>query len=305
MEKDTLKDLTQAEFKALMADLRGSQQELYVDQLNQLASNLEGLALNEALFEAALLKEAFEEVKMATRVWQAAIREPIQSSGEFLAPFLDGLSARQIQRMENQMRLSRARGMTIDQTVRAFNGTKAKGYKDGIMGKNWSDARTVIRTATQHVSSASRNAMWVANSDIMDSYQWVSTLDGVTSDVCKSLDGKVFKIGQGPLPPIHPNCRSTTVPYFPPSRFDDGATRSSLHGYVDVDTTYYQWLMDQPEAFQIDALGKTRAKLFRDGGLSPEEFGDLQLGKNFKPMTLKQMQEKMPNVFEKAGVTLN
>ncbi len=63
--------------------------------------------------------------------------------------------------------------------------------------------------------------------------------------------------------------------------------------------------MDQPEAFQIDALGKTRAKLFRDGGLSPEEFGDLQLGNNFKPMTLKQMQEKMPNVFEKAGVTLN
>lgn len=302
MEQDTLRDMTQRDFKALTDDLRASQLDNIVDQVHQLNTNLEGLASAEGIFEVALLAQAYDKVKEAHNLWQAALKNPIQSSGELLEPFIKDLSARQIARLENQLRLSRARGMTIDQTVRAFNGTKAKGYSDGIMARNWNDARTVIRTATQHVSSAARSAVWEANSDIMDKYQWVSTLDGVTSNVCKSLDGRVFVVGEGPTPPIHPNCRSTTVPYFPPSRFDDGATRSAEFGPVDVNTTYYEWLKDQPHDFQDDALGKTRAKLFRDGGLTEKEFSDLQIGKDFLPLTLEEMKKKMPRAFEKANI---
>lgn len=50
-------------------------------------------------------------------------------------------------------------------------------------------------------------------------YEFIATLDNRTSAVCAGLDGKVFDIGDAQTgvnyPPMHPNCRSTTVEYDP------------------------------------------------------------------------------------------
>ncbi|UNU73275.1 phosphoribosyltransferase [Moraxella nasovis] len=62
--------------------------------------------------------------------------------------------------------------------------------------------------------------------------------------------------------------------------------------------TYYEWLATQDDKFQDFVLGKERAKLFRDGGLSPTEFSDLQLDKNFKPRTLDEIRAIEPKGFE-------
>jgi len=37
-------------------------------------------------------------------------------------------------------------------------------------------------------------------------YRYLATLDSRTSAICRSLDGKEFKYGDGPLPPVHFNC---------------------------------------------------------------------------------------------------
>lgn len=47
-------------------------------------------------------------------------------------------------------------------------------------------------------------------------------------------------------------------------------------------------------------LGKTRGKLFRDGGMSVEKFKSLQLDKNFTPLTLDEMRKIEPLGFERA-----
>ena len=148
------------------------------------------------------------------------------------------------------------------------------------------------------------------NSDLITGYQWVSTLDSKTSDQCTALDGMQFKVGEGPLPPIHPNCRSTTTPTLS-SKFDfldKGTTRSSKgdSGGKQVSTkeTYFSWLKKQPVNFQADAIGPTRAKLLRNGGLTSDEFARLSLNRNFQPLTLAEMQKKAPNVFEMANVEL-
>jgi len=162
----------------------------------------------------------------------------------------------------------------------------------------------VVRTAIQHVASTARMETWAANADVVEVYRWVSTLDNKTTPTCRSLDGQVFKLGRGPRPPVHIRCRSTTVAEVDPKYdfLDEGATRSSASGYVDGDLTYYEWLKTQPEAFQDSAIGPTRGKLLRDGGLTAEEFARLNLGRNFEPLTLEEMRKLEPTAFQRAGI---
>lgn len=52
----------------------------------------------------------------------------------------------------------------------------------------------------------------------VEEYQFLATLDTRTSEICQDMDLKVFKLSEKQVgvnwPPLHPNCRSTIVPYF-------------------------------------------------------------------------------------------
>jgi hypothetical protein len=103
------------------------------------------------------------------------------------------------------------------------------------------------------------------------------------------------------------NCRSTVVAVTRFSAlFAKDATRASIGDsgaqQVRADLSYYDWLKQQPAAFQDKAIGPVRAKLFREGGLSIERFSELQLDRNFAPLTLAQMRALEPLAFERAGV---
>lgn len=56
------------------------------------------------------------------------------------------------------------------------------------------------------------------SSKIVKKYIYMATLDNKTSDICAELDGKIFELDKAVaglnMPPMHPNCRSTTVAYF-------------------------------------------------------------------------------------------
>lgn len=145
-------------------------------------------------------------------------------------------------------------------------------------------------------------------------YRWVSILDNATTQICRSLDQQVFRFGEGPLPPAHGNCRSSIVAEIigrwlkrgPKGQFvkKDERRAQGAKGAEPVDgkLSYYQWLKTQPDYFQDDALGVTRAALFRKGGLSAESFAKLNLGRNFKPLTLEEMRRLKPNAFKRAGL---
>lgn len=111
----------------------------------------------------------------------------------------------------------------------------------------------------------------------------------------------IFKLGKGPVPPIHVSCRSTTIAEFKDDLkfLQEGRTRASILGKVE-DQTYYDWLKKQSPEFQDTAIGKERGRLLRLGGLSSEEFARLNLGRDFQPLTLDEMREKDPVAFVKA-----
>jgi len=88
--------------------------------------------------------------------------------------------------------------------------------------------------------------------------------------------------------------------------FAKGATRASVGSnggqQVSANLDYYHWLQQQPAAFQTEALGPVRAKLFREGGLSVERFAELPLDRRFTSLTLAQMKKLEPLAFERAGL---
>jgi hypothetical protein len=107
----------------------------------------------------------------------------------------------------------------------------------------------------QQVANEASQQVYKANQDVTQKYQYLATLDSRTSAICRSLDGKTFKYGDGPTPPVHFNCRSTTIPVIdyralglrPPEEVIGPARRASEGGQVSADTNYAQWLRDRPE----------------------------------------------------------
>jgi SPP1 gp7 family putative phage head morphogenesis protein len=71
-----------------------------------------------------------------------------------------------------------------------------------------------------------------------------------------------------------------------------------LTGRVPASTSYQQWLERQSRAFQEDTLGKTRAKLFREGKLPLDKF----VAADGSELTLAQLAVKQKEAFRAAGL---
>lgn len=303
-----LNELNKAQLKEVLVGLRTAQTTVMLEMLDELMPALEELAGYEAEFEAKSLEQVVTDVSIvapvAKKVYAQAMAQPLSATGELLEPFVKGWTEKEVTAVNNLFMKGYADGWTNQQLTTAVRGTKKLNYADGIIAKIGRNADAVVRTSMQHVASSARMSTWASNSDIVQGYKWVSTLDGKTSSMCRSLDGQEFTLGDGPRPPIHIRCRSTTVALLSKKYdfLDEGATRSSTDGYVDADMSYYDWLKTQPDAFQNSAIGPSRGKLLREGGLSADKFAQLNLGRNFEPLSLEDMRKLEPTAFERAGL---
>lgn len=93
------------------------------------------------------------------------------------------------------------------------------------------------------------------------------------------------------------NCRTTTAPVVS-SEFDflDAGAKRAARGadggtQVDANTSYYDFLKQQPAWFQDEALGPIRGKIFRNSGMTPDEFRAASVDGFGRPLTLKEMVE--------------
>lgn len=194
------------------------------------------------------------------------------------------------------------RGITIgdstEEIVRATVGTRALRFKDGQREVSRRGVRVLVRTAAIHAATAGREAAWQDNADLLLGELYVSTLDGRTTPICQSLDGEVFPVGEGPMPPVHIQCRSTRTPVVKGAAELGAGTRASLDGQVPEDLTYEDWLRRRSAAFQDEVLGPTKGKLFRDGGLSLDRF----VNDAGQPMTVADLRRSAPAAFDEAGL---
>lgn len=313
----TRKELTtygRGRLEEFLARVDGKLLDIYKAYGDVVQADLVDIALYESTFEASSLNHAFtiDAVVPSNAVIRAAVFSyPLQVSGidggKLLKPFLSGWTRTEAMRVTNTIRLGFGQGQTNAQIIQAVRGTAAQNFTDGVLAISNRNAASVVQTAIQHVATTARMETLKANPDVVKGYRWISTLDSKTSLQCKGLDGRVFEVGKGPVPPAHIKCRSSITPVTAlEAIFSKGATRASVGenggGQVDASLSYYKWLATQPASFQDAALGPVRGKLFRNGGLTPEKFATLQLNSKFKPLTLAELKAIEPEMFVRAGV---
>lgn len=84
------------------------------------------------------------------------------------------------------------------------------------MGTSFNNAFRLIRTESAFIQESITQTSYrhAAKELGLEYYKYDAFLDGRTSDICRELDGKRFKISEMQIgvnaPPMHPNCRSTT-----------------------------------------------------------------------------------------------
>lgn len=85
--------------------------------------------------------------------------------------------------------------------------------------------------------------------DGVEQYEILATLDSKTCGVCGKLDGKIYFVSEAVagknMPPFHPCCRCTDVPYYPDMP-TEGRTRIARDAAgknisVPADMTYEEW----------------------------------------------------------------
>lgn len=306
-------DFRRSRLNRQLNTLEGTLVGIFGEYTEALNTDLQSLGVVTAQFEADTFRVYAPSADIAmpspAQIWAAVATDPLVMNGTAGAPLLETFmkdwGESDAKMVSAAIRQGYLLGETNDQITTRIRGTAAQNFADGVLAKNRQHADTVTRTSIQHVANSARAAVWSENDDIIEEYEIVSTLDSRTTPICRSLDGKKFPVGKGPMPPFHPNCRTTTVAVLAGDfgKFlAEESTRASVNGQVPAGETYYEWLKRQSPAFQDIALGPTRGKLFRDGGLSAERFSALQLNKNFQPMTLDQMRKAVPDAFKKAGI---
>lgn len=192
------------------------------------------------------------------------------------------------------------RGVTEGQTTQQIS--------SGIMSSIQTTRRqadAIVRSGVAHAANSAREEAFRANSNVIKGLQWTATLDSRTCLRCAPLDGQVFEIGKGPSAPLHVSCRCIKTAVTKSFRSlgvdaDDlpAGTRASMNGQVAKDITYNQWLKRQPLDVQEMALGKSRAKLFREGGLDVNQF----VNRNRVELTLDQIRQREAAAFAKADL---
>lgn len=268
-----LEDLTRREVQSLLARLNRTTKAAYGPINGDIETILRDFGAYEGDWQGSMLKRTGLVVDLGVAsdsdIWAAVNSQPFE--GRFLKDWVAGLEAGTSRRIREAVTQGYADGRSAVEVARDIRGTRSR---KGIFDMSRRGAEMVVRTAFTHTATAARSRTYAANPTIKQE-QWVAVLDGRTTAICRSRDGKFYDVGEGPRPPAHPNCRSTMVP-----------VTSKNKARLDKRDTYQDWLEAQSPALQDDILGKAKGELFREGGLTVDRF----VNRAGQEMTLDQLK---------------
>lgn len=285
-----VKNFTGKRLEALLGEIRAMNSEAYAGMHESLKQEMIPFAVHSGEVAALTLTSQvplkWDVLRVSDDQLRAIVSDVAITVGEgkklLFGEIFEALSKSQDDAVRGAIRLGMIEGEGIPQMVRRLKGTKANQYKDGILEMPRRHLETMTRTIVNSVSNSAVQATFAANSEVVKAWRFISTMDGKTSLTCRSLSNTKWPIGQGPIPPRHPNCRSFAAPEIATWKelgFDDmpeypPAKRSSKNGLIDANTSMDSWMRSQPKADIVEMLGPKRAELFLKGGMKVDSFAD-------------------------------
>ncbi len=163
------------------------------------------------------------------------------------------------------------------------------------MGVSQRRAATLVNTESAHI--AAEATMRGYQQTGVEQYRFEAGLDLKTCPLCGAMDGKMFALSEritgANYPPLHPNCRCTTVPVTEFELDTPRAARDPVTGktmYVDKGMSYDEWhkkyVEDVPEAAAAE-------KAYRNWYADKEQYARYreQLGSKNVPRTFAEFQK--------------
>ncbi len=105
-------------------------------------------------------------------------------------------------------------------------------------------AETLVRTEATYFTSLAQQESYEDNG--IEYQQFSAVLDLKTSEICRSMDGRVFKTSEVKIgvnaPPLHPRCRSVMIPHFEgniKTRLATGKDGKTVE--IDGNLSYQEW----------------------------------------------------------------
>lgn len=131
--------------------------------------------------------------------------------GRVLRDWAKNIAAADLNRIMGQVRIGIVQGEGSAAIARRVVGTAALRGANGVTQITRANAAALTRTMVNHFSNQAKRMFYEANKDILSEELYVATLDSRTTAICRSLDGRTFPVGIGPIPPLHFACRSVRV----------------------------------------------------------------------------------------------
>jgi len=318
LERLTPESFTVQRLEKLLKSVREVNADAYKTLTGELEKQVREFADYEAgyqsaLFERALPAQVVSEIGITAvnveQAYAAALARPFQ--GRLLSEWAQSIESDRMVKIRDTIRMGFVANKTTDQIIRDIRGTAANKYADGVLEISRRHAAAVTQTALAHTAATVKDRFYEQNARLIKSIQWVSTLDSRTTPECRLRDGKQYDKDHKPIGhsipwgagpgKLHWNCRSTSIPVLKSVTELGGkrdiewskSTRASMDGQVADDLTYAEWLKRQPADVQDDVLGKTRAKLYRDGKISFDRF----YNDKGKFLTLDELRQRDSRAF--------
>lgn len=201
---------------------------------------------NQTLFEAQTgLAVATTFTKLDTKTLNRVIGRSWQGANFSQRVWVD--TAKLVQQLNDLIPQTIVQGFGVDKAARQLRKRMEVSHEV---------AKRLIATETAHIASEATQEAY-KESGVVSTYRFVATLDKRTSNICRTMDGKEFKMSEYQIgttaPPLHVNCRSTTVAVFnDPSSLPETRIARDAEGKnikVSGDTTYKEWAskLDVPE----------------------------------------------------------
>jgi hypothetical protein len=276
---------------SIMSSVRVVMERVHAQLLQFVQETADDVAYLSATIEAQIFETQSEQRKVSkhptvepTKIDVMTQLRQIPLQGATLQNWFNELARADVMRAERHLRQSFIERRPSASILNGLLGsyTLASKNHQAVRSITKRALRSLITSAVSHAVAVGQNAVRLANASRVQREVWISVLDSKTSDFCRDHAGHTWPLGKGPWAPAHINCRSIKIVLFYREKLPSGLS-------------WYDWLRNQDEETQREALGASRYDLWKRGGVQPERFTDAE-GERYN---LDELRQRLPKAFRR------